>query len=359
MGIKKKSIALSVGAMLLASTCFANSITRINKYLYDAYYDVAMVTEQNYLAAKQELDKKMPPRFACTSARKGNFHMRNLDLFKDDTATFIVHVPATYRSYKYMGVAGGLQDYKAGHIKDTPDLLPFVIVDGINEHGLVVNINVVPADVVGIVSPKVRGNNVSAIMFPAYVLRHYKTVDDVLQGLNKDFHIYDMAQPGLEHYSFHFMVSDKDQTAIIEHNAKGEWLACSNNIMVNFNEHLRKAYDVEPTGAGIERYKLVESMLPYVQDMESAMDVCEAVKYSQAYTHWGWISENYGELCNKYTNPADIYPAWNAERKVFLSGKRNTGVWHTMHSVVYNLASKEMLLAIQEDYAKTYARKLE
>ena len=100
-------------------------------------------------------------------------------------------------------------------------------------------------------------------------------------------------------------------------------------------------------------------MLPYVQDMESAMDVCEAVKYSQAYTHWGWISENYGELCNKYTNPADIYPAWNAERKVFLSGKRNTGVWHTMHSVVYNLASKEMLLAIQEDYAKTYARKLE
>jgi len=87
----------------------------------------------------------------CTSGRFGNFHARNLDWYYDNEVDFIVRTKAhdgLYASISTCTAIPQLSDkvVASREYSDKYKMLPFYVTDGINEHGVVVNGNVVPKD---------------------------------------------------------------------------------------------------------------------------------------------------------------------------------------------------------------------
>lgn len=124
-----------------------NEIHKVKDYLYEVYYDTC-----DYEYAKEYFEKrKVNLSGACSAVRKGNFYGRNFDWVYDEGAEFIVRTPRIGNRFASMGVVGHVDELtnefvESGEFSRDYKILPFKIVDGINEYGLVANSNVVPND---------------------------------------------------------------------------------------------------------------------------------------------------------------------------------------------------------------------
>lgn len=88
---------------------------------------------------------------ACSVVRNGDFVGRNLDYYYCDMAETVIHVPAAPGRYASVGVASCLTDFTPDLIKKPPDshyfdVIPYTVVDGINERGVYCSVNLVPFD---------------------------------------------------------------------------------------------------------------------------------------------------------------------------------------------------------------------
>ncbi len=79
------------------------------------------------------------PMGSCSSVRKGNFHGRNFDFTFDTSKTYVVHSKANGGRHAFVGMA------KATSIDGNQPIcnMPNLMKDGINDCGVVININVV------------------------------------------------------------------------------------------------------------------------------------------------------------------------------------------------------------------------
>lgn len=127
-------------------------------YLYEAYYPANRM--EGYVAANVIVRKLFTaPQASCSSVRKGNLYGRNFDYVYNQTPDTVIHTPAGNGSYATMLMDGGVFETHTKMTKARLDeilagakpneietyllqLLPYIVVDGINEKGVICNINV-------------------------------------------------------------------------------------------------------------------------------------------------------------------------------------------------------------------------
>lgn len=332
----------------------------------------------------------------CSSWRNGRFHGRNLDWNQMDFACLVVQMPKG-DNVKHASVAllnGNTlttQEFlKKGVIEDKyKKVLPCLVVDGINDAGVAANVNIVthtPGD-----KYVYKEGDLSCLCVVRYVLDNAGSVKEAIQLLKGRKVRQDLVE--LVGDETHYMISDKDMTAVVEFDNgemvvtefnKGENGFYSENntpaIMTNLYDFAIERYGIDtdefyehhPLSMGVERWKTIEEQ--YAKAANSVMDngvIAQSVWYFKNFMaeKKPWLSENavptaYGKdaegwyfMKDGVREARESFKAaetgfWNG----YMSGywtkyaetygkmkdphvKGNT-YWETSHSVVYDLDEK-------------------
>lgn len=328
--------------------------------------------------------------FACSTVRNGNFYGRNLDLDYADVPEFVIKVAAKEGRFASIGVAAILT-LKSNGVDSVSDAellaMPNNTFDGINENGVAMNSNVVPAtdlDFSTLRSTNYGKPRIHAISVVRYILDHAKSAAHGVELL-KNMDIYG----GYGSWGLHWMLCDEKETYIIEC-IDGELIARNDtdNIMTNFYinyapdtpyvKHVSqtgqtvagKTYVgfpvLSPHACGVERYAILKEH--YAEGAESAEGMAhlmERVKYTQSYeadTDPFWYTEFTGGDLTISSAPADFLPTIKSAIDTYILHDRDiqpNNFWQTWHTAVYDLANRTLRLNIQEDYSKHYDFKLE
>lgn len=257
----------------------------------------------------------------CSSVKDGDFLYRNFDMFLDDRAEFVVSVSGNGERFASVGVANcgtNLTERFVSTHKPSRyyKALAGSVVDGINENGVAININLVDG------VPQWRNPN--GDIHPLAAVRW--TLDNAKDALDAATNLATRIRfPVGWTQNFHWMVCDAGNTYIVE---SGEWNEVTGRaVMTNFQRF------PPVRGAGWERYRLLIS---------SATSITNAW-YTRAYapdTDWSSEFKNAQEM-------GAIKTAWaNLGTK---EARRATGVfWQSVHTSVYDLRRKTLRIAVQE-----------
>ena len=390
-------------------------LTQLSPYLHEIWYedyeDCSLTGEDAPFGELQ-----LQGMGGCSSVRVGNFHGRNLDIAVSDLASIIVHMAASDDRFASVGTT------QWGDVSETAltngtvsarrfDVLPSWMLDGINENGVAINVNIIPMDV-----PQ-DGEDPESDERPAmharkvvrYVLDHAESAEGVIEQL-KGFRIF--GNIGAIENNIHWMISDAEKTFVVEI-IKGEVVAREHPIMTNFNinwdngsqskitnpeewgpekyfwaaaysndtDKIFETYSLH--AEGIERYiRLRDNGAGYLErgkTLEGMFDLMRETQYSKiAYLP---LSETYlsdlldmqevkdagfGSLADIYaaSNAVKLAEMWETLRPKMTNVYENLAKYRdpdgmvpysiTTHNVTFDLARKMFRIAVQEDYAHTF-----
>lgn len=351
-------------------------INKIADYLYTCEYQ----TYDYAYAYEYFKNVDAPDSGACSALRVGNLYGRNLDMTYDNTAEFIIRTPAYRGFHKVLGVAEltsqlltSLVD--SGEPSELYKILPFRLMDGINDAGLVVNTNIAPVEDATV---RTTGTNpdadisVSCLMLTRYILDRCATVSEAITELQQ-INIY---APGSHEY--HYMIADTDRTVVIEfHN--NQLVVCENNsIMTNFYLHnfdgntatatfKSSEYDpnnttLTPHACGVERYDILNTNKDTITSVESMRSVMQQVHYTKTYdssTNPFWYSEYNEGMLTIDSLSSEYQPIIDGSRQVYENRTREKGqpyygTWQTVHTSVYDMLSQTLHIWVQENYSTKY-----
>lgn len=373
----------------------------IEDYAYEVYYN-----ELNYPLAYKRFAEDNIPEFAggCSSVRVGNMYGRNLDWLYNEQAEFVLHTPSAggrYATTCTCGQVTGLTDEFVKSLKYSEDyvMLPFYCVDGINEKGVFINVNVVPAEkgnTETFIEPTISKEvEICANMIPRYVLDNFASASEAVAFIQEHMRIYFSKKlKALFGYEPHFMIGDRDSTYIVEFaNNEVKVYDCDMDLngrsyMTNFHltdtefnatgaplltpataggQSITDVNKLTPDAAGIERYNLIEDLVKNEAPVRYIMDM---LMYTKAYTANGLTDKWYTEFVGTPVTPggtdyvnidsslADFETIWTRVNGKFPNRTRNPqdpnpdafyGSWQTTHSVVYNLDTMEAEFIFQEN----------
>ena len=390
-------------------------LTQLSPYLHEIWYedyeDCSLTGEDAPFGELQ-----LQGMGGCSSVRVGNFHGRNLDIAVSDLASIIVHMAASDDRFASVGTT------QWGDVSETAltngtvsarrfDVLPSWMLDGINENGVAINVNIIPMDV-----PQ-DGEDPESDERPAmharkvvrYVLDHAESAEGVIEQL-KGFRIF--GNIGAIENNIHWMISDAEKTFVVEI-IKGEVVAREHPIMTNFNinwdngsqskitnpeewgpekyfwaaaysNDTDKIFETySPHAEGIERYiRLRDNGAGYLErgkTFEGMFDLMRETQYSKiAYLP---LSETYlsdlldmqevkdagfGSLADIYaaSNAVKLAEMWETLRPKMTNVYENLAKYRdpdgmvpysiTTHNATFDLARKMFRIAVQEDYAHTF-----
>lgn len=328
-------------------------LSKVTDYFYEVYYD-----DYDYeLAEKFNRKTNNSHLGACSSVRNGNFHGRNYDWYYDENVEFIVHTSAKNGRHASVGIATmvpgtSVEFVENGLYTDGYQILPFRVVDGINDAGVAININVVPfGDMPLTTGTNPDGDDMYFVSIIRYVLDYADSVDSAIELL-KSKNIY-AQNTDKKHEEGHFMISDKDKTVIVEF-VNNELVVVENaNIMTNFYLSVYKT----PHSAGIERFNILQENYDMASTEDGMIALLKKVWYSNAYnrnTLPFWYSEFTGDFSPKYKDVTitssleDFEPVINEAVSLFNQHERNGKTWRTTHTSVYDLENKTLTLIPQE-----------
>ena len=292
---------------------------------------------------------------ACASVRDGNTYSRNFDFPFDDRAGFVVKMSAgevvgdsgsgtmenssvpltsttTTRRYASVGVAQvGTNLTEAIVTSGKPSKwyksLPGATVDGINENGVVVNINVVDGDPHDYWPTNGTIHCLGAVRCVLDTATNAASAASVLAA--------GVYFPSGWHQNYHWMIADSEKTYIVENGAAHE--VTGRAVMTNF-----RLYPTHSTGAGQERYALLA-------DGANITNAWFTRCYS-AVTNPKWVSEFDGD--ESALDAAIAY--WATKPKEAHRGEvvgnsgSGTTWWQSIHTSVYDISNKTMRIAVQE-----------
>lgn len=358
---------------------------KINDYLYCINYDTI-----DYEVGNKFMKELSKYGGKCSSVRCGNYHGRNYDWLYDNSVEVIVRVSGNDSRYKSIGVCSTVTGVTKDNVEQKVDLktygaIPFMIVDGINEKGVCCNINVVPKGDKGITKGTHPEYNTSVceLMLPRYILDNYASAREAIEELDK-INIY---APKLDnfHYEVHLMVSDATESYIVEfienelvvHKVYGDNPTYP-AIMTNFyvtdvttdSEGLvtinRNGEDnvsgITPNGSGLERHNIAANWLKTTTAEGDIYDLmANQLKYTHTYTNEGqdvWYTELVGSPIAKgskelttCSSPIEDYSySLSVTRDWYQHKDRNNpNIWQTVHTSIYDLNDKSLVLINQED----------
>lgn len=356
--IKRGLIALSIltGAMGLYIHVFMNglNLTKVDDYLYSVECGHLSMETADRLMSFVDADVEV----SCSAVRKDNFHARNFDWYYSEEAEFVVHCGGHGEKYSSIGVAAvsGIQNDKAerGIYSPAYHMLSLYTVDGINEAGVAINTNIVPVgDVKPTVGTNPGGMRLCSAIIPRYILDNAGSVKEALELLwAADIYSYvDSSGP----FEVHFMISDSDETVIVEFVDNEMKVVQDEYIMTNFYQSLPELTD---HAMGLERFEILRAGYDSVNSKESMLELLKSVWYSKAYTATDpiWISEDYGVLKNEkgeildiHSDLSDFSDAMEKEAERFRTRTRNGETWCTTHTSLFDLNACTLTVIPQEN----------
>lgn len=353
-------IIAAVSALFCSCKPAVQQPVKIADYLWEVTVDEYSSEVPNHL------EKEMGAEFNCTAVRNGNYYGRNLDFFVSEVAELVIHTPAKDGRHAVVGV-GRLftktdEDIAKGLSAQDMAVLPWGMMDGINDAGLFCNMNVTPFSDSGIphTSPNPELPEVHCGFLLRCLLDNCATVDEAIEFVNTH-NITGMKKGG---FDLHFMIGDPQKTVVLEFIDNkpvfGEY-----NIMTNFL--VNKLPELTPHADGIERYNIIEQNYDEGATMEGMYNLLKRVRFSQCYdpeTTPFWKSEYTGEEsgrtidCTLEEVLAD--PAVQKNIADFKNFKetgyytREMGLWFTEHNSTYDIANKTLWVTIRENYGQRF-----
>ncbi len=331
----------------------------------------------------------------CSAIRIGDYLGRNFDFVAGDAAEIVVKTPASKDHYASIAITGGLmwltsEFMDKGLDKDAKKLIPILLLDGINEKGVVVEINCVNASDVGGITQhtNIGKKQVPQLAVVRYLLDKASSADEAIEIMKSIDIVNSRDVMGLVGYGLeiHFLIADKDKTYVVEFNntkKDGEKLIVleNGNILTNFYLHMS---DVENNvftdhSTGVERYRKLKDNKDSVNSLETMKELMQSIRYSNGYklTEEYSPGENYdnpytcfsdhpllGEEEINYGNYKNHVPelleAMEKEGKEVANILKDpklvnpNNLWVTSHNSVYDIKSKTMSIAVYERYEKYY-----
>lgn len=361
---------------------FLHEIT-YNDYEYDSKYETLTVDDMTGLD------------FGCTAIRNGNLYGRNYDYYYSNSPSILVKMKSNNERYKSIGIANhfGLEDddlvnlEKSRGAQHAINIIPNFMLDGINENGVVCNMNIVDTDDGGgkVLSTNPGKPKLYIFFALRYILDNAKSAEHAIQLLN-EHDIYALEQ---NTNNVHFMIADANKTYIVEFITKNgltklraEEKYSKERVMVNFYNNLTPqeaaaTYKNTPAAYspiknynnnahGTERYEFIQDHYEDCETTYGMWSVLHDIRYGIMYLNPeepDWPSEDFSqeeiyaveEMGGEYKDYRDIY---NLTRFILDSGRRDLGrvgdTWITMHSEIFDIEEKTMRLNVQEDYVNTY-----
>ncbi len=355
--MKKTPAALFVLITLFFLSCKSENNfiysdpTNIQDYVYEITfdeYDWSRMIEigQDY--------KKFPKKllgYGCSSFRKGNYHGRNYDMYYSNAAEYIIHVPAKNGRYASVGVSDVMPTtvpvflFK-GHKGETQNI-PFLTVDGINECGVTANINIVPNDLSNLKESNPGAEIIYDFAVIRYILDNASSVDNAIELLQSHNIV------GTQIWNFHYLVSDKDKTVVIEF-IDDKMVVTENYIMTNYFVCLDY---YTPSAQGIERYDIIKERYDSLNTKADCRTLLKDLYLSQIYDlncYPRWYSDFFGETYKKKNvvltpeTPQDILEEYYVDVAKSTKWKRNWTDWFTKHSCLYDIDAKTLSVIFQE-----------
>lgn len=357
------------------------SIRKIKDFVYEAIY-----SDIDYEAACEYFANFAEQPGACSAVRNGKYYGRNLDWIYNNQASFVVRVPRIGDRLASIAICGGFDELtenfvRSGNPHKMYKMLPFHAYDGINEAGLVCNMNVVPLD---------KGNNrsvpryelresVSATMLVRYILDRFASAQEAAEHIKNYVEVYFPEQLHEMGYELHFLIADETDTICLE-------FVNNEAVLINIEDHpyLTNFYQEGVTffpdytvltpetqqervtaesfnhitahGSGLERHNLIAKNYTSANTKEGMRALMNLLRYTRAYAssddpaNPAWLTEYVGKQ-HSVSTPAEDYANVVAEyAEVFEKRNRDDQrTWQTVHSAVYNIAKRTMNVIFQED----------
>lgn len=353
------------------------SLEKVEEYLYNIDYDLI-----DYEFALKYLSEHYMPTYlgACSSVRKGNFYGRNYDWYYNDAVEFVVRTPRYKNRHASLGVAQlssltkdvvedriPLTDYK---------LLPFMMLDGINDCGVVCNINVVPSgdmgDTTGTIPLVHRQYSICQMMLVRFILDNFSTALSAVEYLRDYVSIYAPKKSDGSLQECHFMVADENNTFLLEfiNNSLVVTEMINKPYMTNFyvngvtydSENNVDLTSVTPFGSGIERFNIITESYSTLENQNDFIALMKSLRFTNAYKNEQvpyWKTEfvghySFGDLV--VTDDISKFSDVIAEvQYLFEHRDRSTSdTWQTVHTTVYDIVERKMVILVQEHNTKRF-----
>lgn len=337
--------------------------TNGDEYLYTVTY-----SDFDYSAAGEYMKElygvvDMKPA-GCSAVRNGSYFGRNLDYYVNECADLVITMKAGKDRYASIGTSADFppctkQAIDEGTLSEMNyAAAAYYMNDGMNENGVAINSNVVPAGE----CDHTTGTNPGAPTIVSngvvrYVLDHAKSVDHAIELLRS----VNIATPTTSnfHYESHWMISDPKKTVVVEI-WNNELVVVDDCVITNFY----LSHPDSPMGIGHERYDTLKAHYDEGTSVDGMHNLMKRVWYSKAYsskTSPIWYSEGLEEGCGFTWDDikSGIYDDLMNEmmveaEKAFVSvdyqkTQRDGMFWYTTHSIVYDLDNLTMSLICQEN----------
>ena len=364
------------------------NVTKVEDYLYEIEYDDYKYEDASgyfeAMMAKPGLSTISP---ACSSIRKDNLYGRNLDWYYDKNAEFIIRVGAKPGRHASIGVAKGApimtnKFVESGAYDNSYKALPYLTEDGINDAGVICNVNVTSNEH-GITSGTTPGAPSMCILgLIRFILDNADSAKDIIPAI-RALDLY-----AIKDEELHVMIADATDTFILEfcyntlvvlgtdEEVADYPLPNDIGIMTNFNEvewdgstatgmnmyGETKVTNGPMHGCGYERYHILQEKYNDINTVEDMRQAMKDVKYSNAFyfdRDLKWYSEFYGDMngidfnkeTTELTEPMErfLQATHDFVDNIFLTENRDDGQsWHTTHCSVYDMDKKEVHIYPQE-----------
>lgn len=327
--LPQKVIDFSQVTVLNPPWPFAGTARPLPKYLHVMDFDDSYPDDASWYYAQHH------DYGGCSSVRYGNFLSRNYDWDFDDMAEFVVRMSAGSDRYASVGVANAGPNLTEAIVTSGTwsryyKALPGHTVDGINEHGVACNVNVVATNGM----ERWRGDpatGVHCLGAVRWVLDHATNAAHAARYLAD--HVY---VPSGWTQNFHYMIADERLTYIVENGEVADSAyPDTRRVLTNFI-----VSDDRFPGEGKERYQFLQ---------ETGGSITN-VWYTRAYsrlTDPAWMSD-FGDNTALYNAALDL---WNDGRtKEQHRGETREGQhwWQTVHTSVYDISNRTLRVCVQE-----------
>lgn len=332
------------------------TFTKVDDMLYEVTYD-----EYSSKIPDSSVFKEMVGDMGCSSVRNGGFVGRNFDFFMNQCPTFVVRTTAKNNRYATLGV-GRLSKINSkmvdeGLLQEKIDLLPWFILDGMNEKGLVVSSNVVLKTDWGEIphtGTKPGASELNDLFLTRFLLDNCATVDEAILYLQN----YNITPLKSEIADLHYMISDPDKTYVIEF-INNEIVIQEQYIMTNYFINMSSIPEYPD---GLERMKILKDNYDEGCSMEGMYHLMQRVKYTNSYyADNKWYSElglTYSQI-QEHSEKIDerllsLQAEYEDELKYIEENglRENTEWWDTTHNSIYDINNGKLWVTVHEHYEK-------
>ena len=311
---------------------------------------------------------------ACSEIRNGNFIARSYDWNYSNNCGYLVRTPAKAGRHASIGISSvnvTEQEMSSKIYNENLKLIPYQLLDGINDCGVYCGTNVVPAGDKGITTGTHPGKeNLPQIAIPRLVVDKAGSAKEAIKLL-ENRNIYSIVYDGT-FIELHMLICDKDDTFIVEFvnnemvvNSYEDQKAIMTNFYVSgWNGEIKAKWlgntdeEIKETGLtnhadGLERYNILKDGMNSMTSLDTSMKLIKEVLYTKAYDksmNPFWYSELVGSrgltiynTAEEYAPVVDIFVQRYEERD-----RNNPITWQSVHQSVYDLEKREMWVTVQE-----------